>query len=345
MSLEHKQVPLKWARAAVAVAVALLVFKVIAAWLTGSRAVYSDAAESVVNVVASSVMLLAVQTASKPADEEHPFGHGKAELLAAAFEGALLLLAAAAIAWDATPALFAPTPIQNMGLGSLLVGLTAIINGWFGFALIRTGRRTGSPALAADGRHLLTDSVTTLGVLIAMGIVLFTELWWVDAAAACILAVWIGYTGTSMVSGASRGLLDTRTPEYTEQITKALEAPPIEGLLDPHDLRIVDATSNVVVLLHARAPWMWTLDRGRELRKQTAQRIAEVFDVPTEVHVQLEPCEAHCCPSCPQDPCERRAAAYRGHPSLDEGRVSAPHPPEDGEPFSGGEAEPRPSRG
>ncbi len=334
MSLEHKQTPLRWARAAVAVAVALLVFKVVAAWLTGSQAVASDAAESVVNVVASSVMLLAVQTASKPADVDHPFGHGKAELLAAAFEGALLLIAAGAIAWGAVPALFAPTPIQHMGIGTALVGLTAIINGGFGYALIRTGARTGSPALVADGRHLLADAVTTVGVLFAMGLVHFTRLWWIDPAAACVLAGWVGYTGTGMVAGASRSLIDTRSPEYAERITKALDDESIDGLLDPHDLRIVDATSNVVVLLHARAPWMWTLDRGQDLRRRTAARIASVFDVPTEVHVQLEPCETHCCPACPQEPCERRAAPYGGRMSLDPVRVSAPHPPEQSQPIS-----------
>ena len=320
------QPPVWWARAATVVAVTLLIIKVIAAWLTGSRAVFSDAAESVVNVVASGVMLLAVEAAAKPADADHPFGHGKAELLAAAFEGALLLVAAAAIAWEAAPGLFAPQPVEHLGLGSVLVGITAIGNAAFGWGLVRTGRRTNSPALIADGKHLLTDSVSTIAVLVAIGVVIVTDLLWVDPAAACAVAVWITYTGGTMIAGAARGLLDTRSPQYAQKITAALQEDPIEGLLDPHDLRVIDATSNVVVLLHARAPWMWTLSQGRVVQDQAAERIAAVFDVPTEVHVQLEPCITSNCGGCSVERCERRSTAYRGPTTLDPVNISAPHP-------------------
>ncbi|MGH1346038.1 MAG: cation diffusion facilitator family transporter [Nannocystales bacterium] len=320
------QASLRWARLAVAVALGLLALKMVAAWLTGSSAVLSDAAESVVNVVAASVMLLAVRSAAEPADAEHPFGHGKAELLAAAFEGALLLAAAFIIAWNAIPAVFAPQPIEHLGWGTLLVGLTAVGNGVFGGLLIRTGGRTGSPALVADGRHLLTDAVSTVGVLAAVGLVELTGLVWIDPAAACLLALWIAYTGTSVVSGAARGLLDTRSPEYTERIAAALRQPPLEGLLEPHDLRVLDATSNVVVLLHARAPWMWTLERGRALQEQTEARIASVFTVPSEVQVQLEPCVPRCCRECAVKACERRSEAFTALAPFEPRQISAPHP-------------------
>lgn len=322
----NDQTPLRWAQAAVAVAVSLLVLKAVAAGITGSRAVFSDAAESVVNVVASGVMLLAVRTAAKPADADHPFGHGKAELLAAAFEGALLLVAAFAIAWEAVPGLFAPRPIEHLGWGSLLVALTAAGNGVFGAMLIRTGRRKNSPALVADGRHLLTDAVSTLGVLTSMGLVLLTDRWWIDPAAACLLATWVAYTGVIMVASAARGLLDTRSPEYTQRITAALNEAPVEGLLDPHDLRIVDATSNVVVLLHARAPWMWSMDQAQRMREAASARIAAVFDVPAEVHVQLEPCVPSNCSACAVEPCARRTAAFAKTRALDSSTISAPHP-------------------
>lgn len=304
----------------------LFVLKAVAAWLTGSHAVYSDAAESVVNMAASGVMLLAVRAASRPADLEHPFGHGKAELLAAAFEGALLLVAAAAIAGQALPGLLSPSAPENLGLGSLLVGLTAVGNGAFGWMLIRTGRRTSSPALVADGRHLLTDSVSTLVVLAAIGLVLATDVLWIDPAAACLVAVWVAYTGVNMIHGAGQGLIDTRSPEHVESIAKALRTDPIEGLLDPHDLRVIDATSNVVVILHARVPWMWTMSQAQVVREQAAGRIATVFDVPAEVEVQLEPCVLANCPGCAVDECERRDAAFERHEAVDPERISAPHP-------------------
>lgn len=323
---ERPQSSLRWARLAVGVAFGLLVLKMIAAWMTGSSAVLSDAAESVVNVVAASVMLLAVRSAAQPADTEHPFGHGKAELLAAAFEGALLLAAAIIIGWNAVPILFAPEPVEHLGWGSLLIGLTAVGNGVFGGLLIRNGGRVGSPALVADGRHLLTDAVSTIGVLLAIGLVELTGLVWIDPAAACVLAIWIAYTGTTVVSGAARGLLDTRSPEYTERIAAALSEPPIEGLLEPHDLRVLDTTSNVVVLMHARAPWMWTLERGRALQEQTEARVASVFTVPSEVHVQLEPCVPRCCQACRETDCERRSAEFTVRTPLEPQQISAPHP-------------------
>lgn len=323
---ERHQSSLRWARLAVGVAFGLLLLKMVAAWMTGSSAVLSDAAESVVNVVAASVMLLAVRSAAEPADAEHPFGHGKAELLAAAFEGALLLAAALIIGWNALPALFAPEPVEHLGWGSLLIGLTAVGNGVFGGLLIRNGGRTGSPALVADGRHLLTDAVSTVGVLVAIGLVELTGLAWIDPAAACILAIWIAYTGTTVVSGATRGLLDTRSPEYAERIAAALSDPPIEGLLEPHDLRVLDATSNVVVLLHARAPWMWTLERGHALQEQTEARVASVFTVPSEVQVQLEPCVPRCCQACRVKDCERRSVDFTAPAPLEPRQISAPHP-------------------
>lgn len=318
---------LRWARAAVGVAFGLLVLKAIAAWLTDSRAVFSDAAESIVNVVASGVMLLAVRAASRPADLEHPFGHGKAEQLAAAFEGALLLVAATAIAWEAAPSLLDPQPLQNPGLGGVLVAATAIGNGVFGGLLIRTGRKQRSPALIADGRHLMTDAVSTIAVLVSMGLVVLTDLLWLDPAVACLLALWIAYTGVSMIAASARALIDTRVPSHAADIARVLQEAPVEGLLDPHDLRVIDATSNAVVLLHARAPWMWNVERCAQVVSETEARIRGVFEIPTQVHLQLEPCTAKCCPSCSVEACERRETPPGKAAPLDPARISAPHPP------------------
>lgn len=319
-------VSLRWARIAVVVAVVLLVLKAVAAWLTGSRAVFSDAAESVVNVVASSIMLLAVRAATKPADTEHPFGHGKAELLAAASEGALLVAAAVTIAWDALPALFAPQPTEHPGLGGLLVGVTAVANAGFGVLLIRNGRRNGSPALVADGKHLLTDAVSTVVVLASMALVALTGLRWIDPLAAAVLAVWIAYTGVSVVLGAARGLLDTRTPAYAQRIAETLRTAPVDGLLDPHDLRVVDSTRNVVVLLHARTPWMWTVERAQQVSDTMAQQVRTLFDVPAELHLQLEPCTPRCCARCSVEVCSRRVQPHDDTAPVDASRLEAPHP-------------------
>src|SRR3954462_13914445 len=146
------------------VGIALLTIKFVAYFLTGSAAIFSDALESIVNVAASAVAAYALVIAHSPADEEHPFGDGKIEFLSAHFEGGMILLAAIAIALKAIETFFAPAPVQQLGLGIVLIAAAMIINGGVGLYLIRTGKRQGSLTLEADGHHLLSDAVTSAGV-------------------------------------------------------------------------------------------------------------------------------------------------------------------------------------
>ncbi len=318
--------PLRLARVALAIAVGLLFFKIYAAWLTGSRAVLSDAMESVVNVVASAAMLLAIRVARRPADTEHPFGHGKVELLAAAFEGSLLIIAGLAIAWESAPALLNPRPIEHLGWGSAVVGVTATIHAGLGLVLLRAGRRHHSPALKADGRHLLTDALSTLGVLGALGLVALTHVTWIDPAAACAVATWVTYTGARVVVDTARSLLDTHRPEHARRIADALSHAHPPGLLDPHDLRIVDAESTVFVILHVRAPAHWSVGRTNRLRVEARAAIADTFGVPADVNLQIEPCTPRCCPACSEPECPTRSAAFRALVAPDPAAICSPHP-------------------
>src|SRR5262245_36976375 len=151
--------------ASVVVGVLLLIVKFVAAALTGSAAILSDALESIINVVASGFALYSIVLSAQPPDRSHPYGHGKVESFSAGFEGALIILAALAILWEAVPGFFTPRPLAALDLGIFLVLGAAAVNAALGLFLIRVGNRTRSFALIADGKHILTDVYTSVGVV------------------------------------------------------------------------------------------------------------------------------------------------------------------------------------
>ena len=189
--------------------VVLLAIKFFAYWLTGSAAVFSDAMESIVNVMASLVALYALAVAHRPPDKEHPYGHGKIEFVSAGFEGGMILLAAVFIAVSTLDTLlFRGLAHQELEAGLLLVTLATLINGGVGFYLIAIGRRQSSPTLVADGRHLLADAVTSVAVLAALGLVKLTNMPLADPIVALCIACYIGYTGLRLLRESAAGLMD-----------------------------------------------------------------------------------------------------------------------------------------
>jgi cation diffusion facilitator family transporter len=207
------------------VGIALLAIKFIAYFLTGSAAIFSDALESIVNVVASSVAMYALVVAHSPADEEHPYGHGKIEFLSAHFEGGMILLAAIAIAIRAVDGLFKPAPVQQLGAGFILIAAAMLLNGGAGFALIRVGRRQGSITLEADGYHLMSDAITSAAVLGALAVVKLMNWPLADPIAAMLIAGYIGWMGILLLRRSSAGLMD-RQDRDDERL--------LRGILDSH---------------------------------------------------------------------------------------------------------------
>lgn len=298
---EHARIRLRTAWTAFGVGAALLVAKLVAAGMTGSRAILSDALESVVNVTAALMVLFAVRFAVEPADAEHPFGHGKVESVSAGVEGAMLLAAAGAIVWAAIPRLVDPEPLHSLGVGSLIVLGTTAANAALGAWLVRRGQKVESLALVADGRHLVADAVTSSVLLGGVAIVGITGWWWLDPVLACTMAAWVLWTGVSVLRNAFGRLVDTRRPELVEAVARALERHPPAGMHDPHDLRVLDAGTERFVSLHLLAPARWTLERTERLREEVRQRIAGAFDVPTTIVIQIEPCSRERCTTCAAD--------------------------------------------
>jgi cation diffusion facilitator family transporter len=274
----------------VAVGVAVLGLKLWAWRLTGSVALYSDAVESIVNVVSALAALYAVHLAAKPPDREHPYGHHKAEYLAAVIEGALILAAAAAIlvaAWAAwrTPAPAGP-PWQGLAVNLVAGSLNA---GWCA-VLLREGRRLRSPALVADGRHLLADVISSAGVAAGLAAATLTGLPWLDPLLACLVALNILWAGLRLIRESVGGLMDEAADPKAVAALQTAIAGSGEGAIQAHDLITRVAGSVTFIEFHLVVPAAMTVGESHAICDRVEAAIRA--DVPgARVTIHVEPPE------------------------------------------------------
>lgn len=276
---------------AIAAAVATITLKLIAWQLTGSVGLFSDALESFVNLVAAVVALLMITLAEKPADEEHAFGHNKAEYFSSAIEGGLIVLAAFSIIWSAIPRLIHPQPLENVGIGLLVSVGASGINLVVGLILIKNGRKKHSITLEADGKHLMTDVYTSVGVLIGIAIVKLTGWLVLDAVVAIGVALNIIWAGYQLMRRSAMGLLDTGIQgSERSKIIQALDELKKQNI-EYHSLMTRQAGQRKFVALHVLMPGQWTIQEGHDKLEQIEQQIRDLFDSPVTVFTHLEPVE------------------------------------------------------
>src|SRR3954451_17773507 len=238
----------------VAAAVATISLKTLAWRLTGSVGLLSDAAESVVNLVAAVVALIALRWASKPADDEHAFGHAKAEYFSAGIEGAMIFVAAITIAVTAIDRLIHPQAISDVGVGLAVSAVDSGINLAGGLLLVRTGRRERSITLEADGRHLMTDVWTSVGVVVGVAAVAITGWERLDAIVALAVAANIVFTGTVLMRRSAAGLMDHAVPAPQQQEIQAVLGEFDARGVQFHALRTRQAGQRAFVSLHVLVP-------------------------------------------------------------------------------------------
>jgi cation diffusion facilitator family transporter len=229
--------PLHLAAGSIAVGFVVLGLKYLAYHLTGSVALYSDALESIINVVTAGAAFAAIRLSAKPADREHPYGHHKAEYLSAVLEGVLIVLAALSILREAYFGLLAPKPIQAPLQGLLVNGAASAINAVWCTILIRYGQRHLSPALVADGRHLLTDVITSVAVLVGVGVAAVTGWTVLDPILAALVALNIVWMGYRLMKESVGGLMDAAAPHDVQDRIRAVISKEANGALEAHDLR------------------------------------------------------------------------------------------------------------
>jgi len=255
-------------------AVATIGLKTGAYWLTGSVGLLSDALESLINLAAAVIALLLLKLAARPPDEEHAFGHDKAEYFAGGIEGTLIVLAAVGIGWTATIRLFAPQPIEQVNLGLIVSTAATIINLVVGQILIRAGRRHRSITLEADGKHLMTDVWTSIGVVIGVWAVTVTGWLFLDPLVALLVAANIIRAGIQLVRRSALGLMDTAvSSEKQESIRAILDRYVQEKKIDYHALRTRRAATRSFVSLHILVPGAWTVHQGHQLLEEIEAEI------------------------------------------------------------------------
>lgn len=269
------------------IALVVLGLKYLAFVMTGSVALYSDALESIINVAAAVAAFIALSVAARPADANHPYGHTKAEYFSAVAEGVLIVLAAVSIAREAIPALLAPKAVDAPYVG-LLVNLGAsAINAVWATLLLRTGRASRSPALLADGRHVMSDVVTSVGVLIGVVAAKLTGLSFLDPLLALLVALNILWSGWQLMRESVGGLMDAAVDSKTEGRIRTLLAEHGEGALEVHDLRTRHAGRMTFIEFHLVVPGEMSVEAAHAIcdRLEDALR-AEMTDVSVTIHVE-----------------------------------------------------------
>lgn len=295
----------------VVVSSGLMAAKFYASWLTGSAAIFSDALESIINVAASAFALGAVIFAAKSPDPSHPYGHGKIEFFSAGFEGALIILAALGIFYQAWPQLLHPHGLPHLGGGILILLGVNVINLMLGAGLVMVGKRTQSLVLIADGKHILTDVYTTGGVLLGLGLVLLTGWYWMDGAVAFLVGVNIIVTGVKLVRQAFAGLMDASDPRVLKEISTILQKHRKSIWIDVHQLRARGSGDHVHVDFHLILPKDLTLEQGHREVKELEEVFRAQFGPNTDILIHLDPCNRPICPICGYDPCRHRQADSR----------------------------------
>ncbi|HKH61532.1 MAG TPA: cation diffusion facilitator family transporter, partial [Flavitalea sp.] len=237
MSLPEKNLQLqKWI---VVVAVILFGVKIAAYFLTHSVAILSDALESIVNVAAGFIGLYSLFIASKPSDQNHPYGHGKAEFLSAAVEGTLIAVAGFVIIYKAVNNFINFQPIQKLDYGILLIASTALVNFLMGVISVQQGKKNNSLALIASGRHLQSDTLSTVGIIAGLAIIYFTNIIWLDGAIAILFAFIIIYTGYRILRKSIAGIMDEADTTLLEKMVRVLNNNRRQNWVDLHNLRVI----------------------------------------------------------------------------------------------------------
>jgi cation diffusion facilitator family transporter len=287
------QVLLRWSIAVAALTIAL---KTLAWWLTGSVGLLSDAMESIVNLASAAFALLMVKIAMRPADDEHQYGHTKAEYFSAGFEGLLIIVAALGIVWAALQRLMEPRGLDQLGAGLLLSVLASALNGVLAWAMLQSAREHRSMALEADARHLITDVWTSAGVVVGITLVAVTGWLWLDAAVAIGVALNILREGVHLMWRSAEGLMDRALePEVMAEIEKTLAQFKHPTIRFDH-VSSRRSGKRRFVDMHMHMPASWTLGRAAALRASVEQALmsavpglrATIQLLPSDVEAHFE---------------------------------------------------------
>jgi cation diffusion facilitator family transporter len=278
--------------------------------MTHSLSVLSDALESIVNVLAGAIGLYSLYVASKPKDKEHPYGHGKAEFISAAFEGSLIIAAGLIIFYESISAIFKPSELHSLDNGLWVLLVTAFLNLFAGLIAKKMGTKNKSLALISSGQHLILDSFTTFAVSIGIGIVLLTNITGIDAVLAILMSFWIIYNGYKIIRASLAGIMDEADLALLEEVVSELNKNRNVQWVDLHNLRVIKYGSLMHIDCHLTVPWFLNVNEAHLVVEEFTNLIKNKFGASIEFFVHTDGCMSYSCPICLAENCAQRKAPF-----------------------------------
>lgn len=306
MDLRKEQQNLRVQKWVATLSVIILAIKFIAYYTTHSVAILTDALESIVNVAAGFIGLYSLYVAAKPRDFDHPYGHGKAEFISSAIEGTLISSAGAIILYKAVQNLINPVQLHKLDVGIWLIAVTAAVNYIIGYFCLATGKKNNSLALIASGKHLQSDSLSTVGIVTGLLLLFFTGLRWIDSVVAMLFGTIIIVTGYRILRQSVAGIMDEADLGILGKMVGILNANRQEDWVDMHNLRVIKYGSVLHVDCHLTVPWYYNVHEAHKEIDYLASLIRKEFGESLELFVHSDGCLPFSCQICKKSNCRER---------------------------------------
>jgi len=286
--------------------VILFIGKIIAWKLTNSDAVFSDAMESIVNVISAFMGLYSLYLAAKPKDEDHPYGHGKVEFVTSGIEGALIAIAGVMIIYEGINSLIVGKVLSKIDLGIWIIAATSAINYLLGYISIQKGKAENSIVLISSGKHLQSDTITTLGVVVSLIVVYFTRIYWLDSVVALGFGIYIIVVGYKIVRKSLSGIMDEQDPDLLEQIIQILEENRKKEWIDVHNMKIQQFGAHLHIDAHITLPWYYSLRDAHNEMEKVIILLAKNTKRTVEFNFHMDDCKPFSCSVCQISNCPVR---------------------------------------
>lgn len=292
------------------ISVVLFAGKVWAWYITGSVTILTDALESTVNVIAGLIGLYSIILAAKPRDINHPYGHGKAEFVSSAVEGALIFIAGVLIVYEAGQKLLSPEPLYELDTGLYIIAAAGIVNYMAGVFAVRQGKKHKSVIVESAGRHLQSDAYSTAAIVIGIILLMLTDWLWLDSAVAMVFAFVIMFTGYKVVRKSISGIMDEADVKKLQEVIDLLQEHRKEDWIDLHNLRVIEQGNRMHVDAHLTLPWYYDVQHAEQEIHAMEDLIDEHFDNQIEIFVHVDACQEYSCRLCAKHDCKVRQHAF-----------------------------------
>ena len=295
---------------ALIVGVFILGVKFYAFFKTNSNAILTDALESIINIVAGSFGLYSLYLAAKPHDEDHPYGHGKIEFISASIEGSLILVAGISMFIKSTYNLFKPIEISSLDIGLVLIVISGIINFGLGHFAQKSGEKNSSLTLIASGEHLKSDAYTSIGLLIGLGFIYLTKIYWIDNVVSILMGFLIIFSGYKILKKSVAGIMDEADFSLLEKVVVQLNSNRQQNWIDIHNLRIIKFGDKIHIDCHTTVPWYFNANEVHDELKSVEENIKQIIPNNLETFIHADPCLPKSCKSCYKTDCNVRQSPF-----------------------------------